>query len=337
MTTEPSDPIDPGSAPVSTPWLVLVAQLPDDASGRMRILRMLDAMGCAMLRDGVFIMPEQPSARQGLQRLGQHISSGGGSHHLLSVASDAAQHAEFSRLFDRGSRYANLLKTIDGLRSGVGVADPTAMSRLLIKLKREFEGIAVLDFFPSDSQTQARQALLEVETEIRNVLFPPERDLATTQQMRTRQKFFKRVWVTRKPLWVDRLASAWLIRRFIDTEGTINWLERGETPSELAVSFGFEGAMFSNSSSQVTYEVLLDAFGLASDAALKRIAGIVHALDIGGAPVPEAAGVETLLQGAQRRAPDESALLPETEKTFDLLYDAYFQAPVESSSDEAPQ
>ena len=83
--------------------------------------------------------------------------------------------------------------------------------------------------------------------------------------------------------------------------------------------------MFCNSASQVTYEVLLDAFGLTKDAALKRIAGIVHALDIGGAPVPEAAGVEAMLQGALRRASEESALLGETEKTFDLLYDAYFQ------------
>ena len=69
---------------------------------------------------------------------------------------------------------------------------------------------------------------------------------------------------------------------------------------------------------------------------LKRIAGIVHALDIGGDPVPEAAGVETLLQGAQRRTPDEASLLPETEKTFDLLYDAYFQMPAEPSAQEPP-
>ena len=317
------------STPSMSNWLVLVAQLPDEATARMRMLRMLDAMGCAILRDGVFLLPDSPAGLQGLERLGQHISAGGGSHHVLHVSSGAAQHRSFTRLFDRGARYLDLISTIDGIRTGLGVADPTAISRMPIKLKRDYEAIGSLDFFPSESRDRAARALADAETDIRGALFPKGRDLSNSQQMRTRQKFFHRVWVTKKPLWVDRLASAWLIRRFIDAEGSITWIERGETPPDTAVSFGFDGAIFSNSASQVTYEVLLDSFGLSRDVALKRIAAIVHALDIGGTPVPEAAGVETLLQGAQRRAPDEAALLPETEKTFDLLYDAYFQAPAD--------
>ena len=82
----------------------------------------------------------------------------------------------------------------------------------------------------------------------------------------------------------------------------------------------------------VPSQCVLDAFSLNKDTALKRIAGIVHVLDIGGAPVPEAAGVEAMLQGALRRASEESALLAETEKTFDLLYDAYFQSPADASA-----
>ncbi len=318
-------------ASLASNWIVLVAQLPDDASARMRILRMLDAMGCAILRDGVFLLPAGAAALQGLDRLGQHISAGGGSHQVLHVTSDKPQTQDFARLFDRGMRYVELIKTIDGIRSGVGVADPTAMSRMLIKLKRDFEVIGSLDFFPSETRDRAAHALADAETDIRRVLFPKGRGLSNSQQMRTRQKFFRRVWVTKKPLWVDRLASAWLIRRFIDAEGSVTWIERSELPPDTAVSFGFDGAIFCNSASQVTYEVLLDSFGLSGDVALKRIAAIVHALDIGGAPVPEAAGVETLLQGAQRRTPDETALLPETEKTFDLLYDAYFQTPADAT------
>lgn len=326
----------PAVSPPPSTWFVLAAQLPDDPAARMRILRMLDAMGCAILRDGVFILPADAASpspsHPGLDRLGQHISAGGGSYHVLRVISDAAQTAQFARLFDRSARYIDLIKTVDGIRSGFGVADPTSMARILMKLKRDFEVITSLDFFPSESRERAARVLASADAEIRRILFPQERELTSTGQIRAQQKFFRRVWVTRKPLWVDRLASAWLIRRFIDAEGKVMWIERNATPQETAVSFGFEGALFCNTATQVTYEVLLVSFGLNQDIALKRIAGIVHALDLGGDPVPEAAGVESLLQGAQRRAPDEAALLPETEKTFDLLYDAYFQAPASGAA-----
>lgn len=317
----------PPAALPSPNWLVLTTQLPDDAAARMRVLRMLDAMGCAVLRAGVFLLPDQPAAHLGLERLGQHISAGGGTHHLLRVTSGEAQSAQFARLFDRGARYVELIKTVEGIRAGFGVADPTSMSRILIKLKRDFETIGSLDFFPSESRERAARALADASAEIQRILFPQEPNLSLSQNMRI-QRFVRREWVTRKPLWVDRLASAWLIRRFIDAESTIVWIERNEAPQAAAISFGFEGAHYSNSATQVTYEVLLASFALDQDAALKRIAGIVRALDIGGDTVPEAAGVEALLQGAQRRTPDEAALLPETEKTFDLLYDAYFEAPV---------
>ena len=317
---------DPNSLTTST-WFVLVTQLPDDATVRMRILRMLDAMGCGILRDGVFVLPESTSVQQGLERLGQHITTNGGVHHFLRVQSDEAQAKAFERLFDRSARYVELIKTVEAMRGGFGIADPTALSRMLIRQKREFGAISSLDFFPSETRERAVQAIASAEADIRKVLFPASKDLSSSQQLRTREKFFHRIWVTQKPLWVDRLACAWLIRRFIDAEAKIVCAERGAAPPETVVSFGFDGAMFSNSAAQVTYEVLLDAFSLNKDPALKRIARIVHVLDIGGAPVPEAAGIEAMLQGAQRRASDEAALLTETEKTFDLLYDAYFQSP----------
>jgi hypothetical protein len=310
----------------TTIWHVLVTQLPEEANARMRILRMLEAMGCGILRDSVFVLPDTAGARQGLPKLGEHISANGGSHHLLTVHSDEAQSAVFSRLFDRAARYVQLIKTVESLRSGFGVADPTSISRTVIKLKREFEDITTLDFFPNESRDRAERTLAAAQADVRKLLFPQTADNSTTQRLIARQRYFHRIWVTRAPLWADRLASAWLIRRFIDAEGTILWGDRQTPVPETAVSFGFEGANFCNTATQVTYEVLLETFNL-RDPALKRIAGIIHALDVGGSTVPEAAGVESLLQGAQRRAPDEQSLLAETEKTFDLLYDAYFELP----------
>jgi hypothetical protein len=93
------------------------------------------------------------------------------------------------------------------------------------------------------------------------------------------------------------------------------------------VGFSFDGARFGNSASQVTFEVMLKHFNLASNAGMAKIGAIVHYLEVRDAPVPEAAGVQTLLQGAARRSTNEDELLAEAEKTFDLLYEAYFEAP----------
>jgi hypothetical protein len=93
------------------------------------------------------------------------------------------------------------------------------------------------------------------------------------------------------------------------------------------VGFAFGGARFSNSETKVTFEVMLQHFGLATNAALVRIGAIVHYLEAHDTPVAEAAGVQTLLQGAARRSTSDDELLAEAEKTFDLLYEAYFEAP----------
>jgi hypothetical protein len=94
-----------------------------------------------------------------------------------------------------------------------------------------------------------------------------------------------------------------------------------------AVGFAYDGARFGNSMNQVTFEVMLARFDLAKNAGLAKIGAIVHYLEVRDSPVPEAAGVQTLLQGASRRSENEDELLAEAEKTFDLLYEAYFEPP----------
>ena len=101
------------------------------------------------------------------------------------------------------------------------------------------------------------------------------------------------------------------------------WLDKGQDCPAGGISFGFEGAGFGNSETRVTYEEMLARLSLAKNPALTKIALIVHFLEVGGAPVAEAAGVQTLLQGAVARCANDDELLRETEKTFDLLYEAY--------------
>ena len=293
----------------------------------MRILRTLESLGCAVIRDGVFLLPDTPAARQGLASLGEHIARINGTAHLLSVNSlDEAQAQQFFGLFDRTHKYSELIKTVESLRTAFGVSDPESLMRLLSKHKREFEIISTLDFFPSESRQRAARALAEAEQAVHALMFPNAQKKSGTLDT-TGKHYFQRVWATRKPLWADELASAWLIRRFIDPEAKLLWLDKNQECPAGAIGYGYAGAAFCNSRDRVTFEEILASFKLDKDAALVRIGALIHALNASETRVAEAAGVQTLLQGAVRRSENEDQLLAETEMTFDLLYEAYFEAP----------
>lgn len=303
-------------------WLVTVAQLPtEDPAARMRVLRTLESLGAALLREGAYVLPDTPGNRRSLDTLADYIVRTSGTAHVLHVtASSPEQHEALKRLFDRSARYESLVKTVESLKIGFGHSEPSAISRVLLKQRREFEAIAALDFFPAPARERAQQALMEADREIRKLMFAEAHThIGPGESLR------QRVWATRKPLWADRLASAWLVRRFVDPEGKLVWLDKAQQPPAGAIGFGFPGAHFTSSEARVTYEEMVAQLKLADNAALVRIGSIVHYLEARGAPVPEAAGVQTLLQGAQRRAQNDDQLLNEAEKTFDLLYEAYFE------------
>jgi hypothetical protein len=305
-------------------WLVLVAMLPiEDPAARMRVLRTLESLGAAVLREGVYLLPDTSANRRSLAALVEYVGRSAGAGHALEVHASEAQQEAFRRLFDRSARYDNLIKTVQSLRVGFGQADPSALARVLHKQRREYEAIAALDFFPSQARSRAQEALLAAEEEVRKLMFPtqPPAPLGAGESLQ------KRTWATRKPLWADRLACAWLVRRFVDPEAKLVWLDKGQPTPPGALGFGFEGAHFAAAGERVAYEEMVVRLQLPRNAALARIGGIVHFLEVGGRPVPEAAGVHTLLQGATRRAGSEDELLAEAEKTLDLLYEAYFENP----------
>jgi hypothetical protein len=304
-------------------WLVMVAQLPtEDPASRMRVLRTLESLGAAVIREGAYLLPDSPSNRQSLAALTEYVARTAGASQVLHVSSASPeQQRYFIQLFDRTQRYESLIKTVESLRIGFGQTDPGGISRVLHKQRREFEAIAALDFFPTAVRERTQQALANADKEVRDLLF------SSTQQravLKAQENLRGRMWVTRKPLWADRLACAWLVRRFVDPEGALTYLDKTEPLPPDAIGFGFDGAHFMNSGARVAYEEMLARLDLAKNAALARIGSIVHYLEVQGDPVPEALGVQTLLQGAVRRSSGEKELLAEAEKTFDLLYDAYF-------------
>ena len=308
-------------------WLILIVSLPTkNSSGRMRVWRALKALGCGVLRDGVYLLPYRKEFRQALQVQAKDVIAGGGNAHILVLDSeDAEQQQDFEKLFDRSTEYAKLVETIQQTAdSNLQADDLVKLQKQVHRLRKDFEAVALQDFFPSPARDQAAVALEDLEHTVNEQLMPDEPHAVNRRIKVLRVADYQgRTWATRQSPWIDRLASAWLIRRFIDPKARFIWLiEPNDCPGE-ALGFDFDGATFSHVGAKVTFEVLLASFGLTKDAALNRFGGLVHYLDVGGIPVLEAAGLETLIRGMRQRWPSDDDLLIETNKIFDAYYQAF--------------
>jgi hypothetical protein len=183
------------------------------------------------------------------------------------------------------------------------------------------------DFFPGEPRRQIEGALADTEIAI-NRRFAPEEPQPAPHKIRHRKDrdYRGRTWATRQHLWVDRVASAWLIRRFIDPHAEFVWLKRAKDCPKRAVGFDFDGAEFTHVDSKVTFEVLVSSFALDQDLGLIRLGALVHHLDVGGIPTAEGPGFATILAGARKLQPDDDALLKAITPVLDSLYAEYVSA-----------
>lgn len=310
-------------------WLAFVSSLsPRNVAQRMRLMRNLESLGCAVLREGVYLLPDTPVNAQALKYQVEYVTNSGGSAQVLQVSNSDPEQAEtFRKMFDRSSDYEEVSKAARSLKAGYGISEPSAIARVLHKLRGDFEAICATDFFPGSAREEVEKALLEAETEVNALLFPGDKGAGKIRR-HNRDDYTQRLWATRRGLGADRLASAWLIRRFVDPLARFVWLDKNQTGPRDAISFAFDGAAFNNAGDRVTFEVLTASFGLDTMPALQRMGKLVHYLEAGGKPVAEASGVETLLESAKRRSKGEDLLLNQAAKTFDLILDAYVKEPV---------
>jgi hypothetical protein len=298
-------------------WLTLVSTLPArNTAARMRVWRAIKALGCATLRDGVYLLPLNTQTDGALRALASEVRTAGGNAEVLRIVADAAQQVAFLALFDRSTDYGRLLA---GIRAALNNPDPKAAHAL----RREFNVIAATDHFPGDVRRQVEAALAELTAIASGEPRPGHGAISRL----TSTDFQGRTWATRQNIWVDRMASAWLIRRFIDKKAKFIWLDNPKKCPKSALGFDFDGATFTHVDDRVSFEVLAISFGFDSDPALMRIAAIVHCLDVGGAPVTEAAGIEAVLAGLRASASNDDKRLAEAARVFDSLYNNYTQEP----------
>ena len=307
-------------------YLALFVSLPTKAAtDRMRVWRSVKALGCATLRDGVYLLPDSADSAAVLDEVaGQAVEAGGSGEIYRLSGCDEAREDALRALFDRGEEYANIAGEIKDLGRIQASLDGAVAARKLQALVRRFEQLTHIDFFPGEAQRQTLSLLDDLRDTLIRRMAPDE---PTARQAdiprRARADYQGRIWATRARPWVDRLATAWLIRRFIDPKARIVWLASPRDCQADWLGFDFDGATFSHVGARVTFETLLASFGLEADPALLRLGELVHCLDAGGLPVPEAPGIEALLAGLRASEPDDDVLLGRACEVFDWLLQNY--------------
>ena len=313
-------------------WLCFITSLPtENATLRQRAWRALKSSGASVLRDGVYLLPDLLGNRTLLDGIAQDVLSGGGTAMVLDTVEPSG--ADFKSLFNRSEAYAALLAELAkaaGDLTPISVQDVLKQAR---KLRKTFDQLSQIDFFPGQERAQTETVLVELEGDCARLISPDEPHAAVGAISSLNIGDFQgRTWATRAKPWVDRLATAWLIRRFIDPNARILWLKSPKDCPKDALGFDFDGARFSHVGAKVTFEVVAASFGL-MEPAIQRLGLLVHYLDVGGVQPPEAVGVEAALEGLSSTITDDDQLLNLASTIFDGLLTT-FQKP--SDKDAKP-
>lgn len=308
-----------------TSWLLLTATLPTHPSAlRVRVWRALKATGAGSLREGVYLLPDSAPTAKALWELESTISDAGAQAHMLVVqARDEAQEQSFRALFDRSEQYTELLQSIKDARGGIKTASEAQLHKTLRGLEQQLQTIQASDFFPGREGQKAGDALAKLRRDVELHLSPdePAASHAAIEQRRP-SDYQGRKWATRRRPWIDRLATAWLVLRFIDKSPSFAWLADPKKCPRDALGFDFDGATFTHVGDKVSFEVVAQAFGLDGDPALQRLGQLVHYIDVGGIPVDEAPGLEMVVRGLQAQYADDDRLLAASVPVFDSFYAA---------------
>lgn len=277
-------------------WLALLHQLPAKPPYlRVKIWRRLQAIGAVPLKNAVHVLPHSPESEAAFRDLLEEITSSGGEAILIEAKLlfgqadsdvrtlfDAARDADYDEIAQAARR---LLET--GPASGPDIA----------RLQKRLEEAGRLDFFGAHGRQEAEAALAGLD---RQRYQHPDVSRTEPAGMSAPLDLTGRIWVTRSGVHVDRIACAWLIRRFIDPGARFKFIDsRHYDPMDGELRFDMVDAEFTHEGDRCSFETLLLRAGLYDDPALVAIGEIIHDLDIGDGKFarPETPGVGAMLSG----------------------------------------
>ena len=311
-------------------WLLFVHQLPPTPSNlRVRTWRRLQQIGALAVKQAVYVLPDTPNAREDFEWLKTEIEAAGGQANvfaadLVDTWSNDALVEEFRQL--REQAYTELARESDRVLRELGTErrpKKVPSRRVVQHLRERLVAIERVDFFGSAGRDRVIALVRQIEerTTARRGLG------ARTVEQTEAPTYHARLWVTRPRPGVDRMASAWLIRRCIDPQAHFGFAADRDTVPRGAIPFDMFGVDFSHKGDGCTFETLCTTFGI-QEPATARVAAIVHDLDLKDARfgAPEGATVGTVIEGLQLAYADDEVLLAQGMSLFDALYRAFEQS-----------
>jgi hypothetical protein len=314
-------------------WWLFAFHLPSESAyARVKVWRRLQSIGAVAFKNAFYLLPETPDALEDLEWTLREIYQAGGEGAIFAASTvQGLSDRDLTALFDapREAQYRELadevqgfLATLEGRRNRPTAADVTAQ---LIRYRQRLAAIEAIDFFQANGREHVHALLRALEP---RGIEPRAQAEETAMDAKPLATLSGQTWVTRANVQVDRMASAWLIKRSIDPTARFKFVtDRHYRPGPGEVRFDMYEAEYTHDAERCTFEVLLDLLER-PDAALRRIAEIVHDLDLRDQKYQceETAGVKQLLGGLVASNPRDEDRLERSRHIFDDLYQAFSRA-----------
>ena len=310
-------------------WLLLIHQLPPKPDYfRVKIWRRLQRLGAVAIKNSVYVLPRSNQSQEDFQWIVREVTEGGGeasvcAAHFVEGLSDAQIEALFHAA--RDADYAQIAEevraiaaTLPARRTSNGDQE-TALHGQVARLRKRFAEVAALDFFDASGREATAGLLQALESRVQTEDTTAETRLIDPAELRGR------TWVTRRGIHVDRMASGWLIRRFIDGAAHFKYVAtRDYRPTAGELRFDMFEGDFTHEGDRCTFEVLLTRCGI-TDPALRPIAEIVHDIDLkdGKFGRAETTGIDRLIAGIAMAHKEDDDRLERARAVFDDLYEYY--------------
>jgi hypothetical protein len=316
-------------------WILLIHSIPPRPDYlRVKVRRRLQKLGAVAVKNSVYVLPRSDGAREDFQWVAQEIVADGGEaslceSHFIGGLTDEAIAEQFRAA--RESDYLKLKKQVrrllESLSGGRKPRRPLRKGQLaaataLLRFRKRFGEITAIDYFAAPARAEVESLLDAVEDKL---LPPNAAQSSKSPEVPSLRNVRGRTWVTRKGIHVDRIASAWLIRRFIDPAAKVKYVEaKGYVPTPGELRFDMFDAEFTHEGSLCTFEVLLARWG-AENAALRQLAEIVHDIDLrdGKFGREETPGFAALITGICLELRADDARLAAGTVALDALYRAF--------------
>jgi hypothetical protein len=318
-----------------TRWILLIYNLPTKPSNfRVKIWRRIQKLGAVGIRNSGYILPNKGSCLEDFQWLKREIVDLGGEASIFFVNSvDDLENAEIERLFNesRNHDYGAVIKDCRELSNQLNkeINRDIAYDKIeryeskFKKIVSRFNEISNIDFFSASIGLEAENELEKFRICLSQIREPEPETVGLMIERVDKGSLKGKIWVTRKELHIDRIASGWFIRKFIDNGAKFDFINEDEyVQKEDHITFDMYDAEFGHHGEYCTFEIFIRRLGLINEYALTEIAEIVHDIDLKDAKFGriEVSGIDGVITGLGKICKDDYHLLELGEKIFDALY-----------------